>query len=162
MRTKLALAAALAATAAAVTAVPASAAVAGKCLAKEVKVQGRSAIANCGSATATLRYKGATYRFKNGTCLKVAGTITLDLGTNVVGSDSKNNYGMSHFSLTMLSVSTAPVLATSGKLVINGSAKLSSRSAGGTFTGTNTIVNGTKLSEAPFSGSWHCGTVYAF
>jgi hypothetical protein len=160
MRTKLALAAALAATAAAVTAVPASSAVAGKCLPKEVKVQGHSAIANCGPATATIRYKGATYRFKNGSCLKVAGTITLDLGTNVLGNDK--NLGLSHFSLTMLSISTAPILATSGKLVINGGGKLSSRGAAGTFTGTNTIVNGTKLSEAPFSGSWHCGTVYAF
>ena len=83
----------------------------------------------------------------------------LDLGTNVLGDD---NYGISHFSLTMLSIATAPVLATQGKLVINGSGKLSSRGASGTFSGTNTIVKGTKVSEAPFSGSWHCGTVYAF
>ena len=40
--------------------------------------------------------------------------------------------------------------------------KLSSRGASGTFTGTNTVVTGTKVSEAPMSGSWRCGTVYAF
>jgi hypothetical protein len=159
MRTKLVLAAILAVTATAISAGPASSAVAGKCLPKEIKIQGHSAIANCGPATATIRYKGATYRFKDGTCLKVAGTITLDLGTNVIGD---NNLGLAHFSLTMLSIATAPVLATQGKLVINGGGKLSSRGASGTFTGTNTIVKGTKLSEAPFSGSWHCGTVYAF
>ena len=163
MQTKLALAAAIAATAAAVTAVPASSAVAGKCLPKEVKIQGHSAIASCGSATATIRYQGATYRFKNGTCLKSAGgTIMLDLGMNVIGSGSKNNFGVSRFSLMLLDLSSAPVSADSGKVVINGTVKLSSRGASGTFTGTNTVVKGTKVSEAPMSGSWHCGTVYAF
>jgi hypothetical protein len=159
MLPKLATAAALAAALAALTAAPASSAVAAKCLPKEVKIHGRTAIANCGAATASVRYKGTTYRFKNGTCLKVAGTIMLDLGTNVVGDD---NLGLAHFSLTMLSTSTAPLLATSGKLAINGSAKLSSRGASGTFTGTNTVVKGAKISETPLSGTWHCGTVYAF
>jgi opacity protein-like surface antigen len=159
MLTKLLTAAALAAALAAVSAAPATSAVTGKCLPKEVKVKGHSAIANCGAATATLHYKGATYRFKNGTCLKTAGTITLDLGTHMVGDD---NLGLAHFSLTMLSTATAPILATSGKLVINGTAKLSSRGASGTFTGTSTVVKGMKISETPLSGTWHCGAVYAF
>jgi hypothetical protein len=161
MLTKLAIAAALAAALAAVSAGPASSAEAGKCLPKEVKVKGRTAIADCGSATATLRYKGATYRFKNGTCLKSAGTVALDLGTNVVGGDD-SNLGLAHFSITLLSATTAPVLATSGKLVINGSAKPSSRGASGSFAGMNTVVKGMKITETPFSGSWHCGAVYAF
>jgi len=126
MLTKLVTAAALAAALAAVSAAPATSAVAGKCLPKEIKIKGHTAIADCGSATAILRYKGATYRFKNGTCLKSAGAITLDLGTSLVGDD---NLGLSHFSLTMLSTSTAPLLATSGKLTINATAKLSSRGA---------------------------------
>jgi len=70
MLTKLVTAARLAAALAAVSAAPATSAVAGKCLPKEIKIKGHTAIADCGSATAILRYKGATYRFKNGTCLK--------------------------------------------------------------------------------------------
>jgi hypothetical protein len=139
--------------------VPAAASASSPCAAKETKINGQTAIVNCGPATATLRYKGKTYKFKSGTCLSTAGTITLDLGTNFLGD---NNHGYAHFSLTMLSVTTAPVLATSGKLTINGSAKLSSRGATGTFKGLNTVIHGTSITTAPLSGSWHCGQVYKF
>jgi hypothetical protein len=140
-------------------ATPAGATRSGRCFAKESKINGRAAIVNCGPATATIRYKGKTYKFKSGDCLSTAGTITVDLGTNFVGDD---NHGYAHFSLTMISAASAPVLATSGKLVINGNARLSSRGSKGTFTGTNTIVHAGKISAAPLSGSWNCGTVYKF
>jgi hypothetical protein len=140
-------------------ATPSGATQSGRCFAKESKINGQMAIVNCGPATATIRYKGKTYKFKSGDCLTTGGAITVDLGTNFVGDD---NHGYAHFSLTMISASFAPVLATSGKLVINGNAKLSSRGAKGTFTGTTTIVHGGKISEAPLSGSWNCGAVYKF
>ena len=138
-----------------------SAAVAGTpCLPKQTKISGQSAIVNCGPATATVRYKGKTYKFKSGVCLRTGTTITMDLGTNFIGD---NNHGYAHFSLTMLSKTTAPVLATNGKLVINGTAKLSGLTATGTFTGTNTVIKGTSVTTAPMSGSWNCGgTVYKF
>jgi hypothetical protein len=161
MRTKLAAAVVVTAALTAVTAAPVPAAPTGRCFAKQITIKGHSAIASCGPATATVVYKGRRYRFKSGSCLKVAGSggaIMLDLGTNVLGSDQM---GLPHFSLTMLS-SFAPVLASSGTLSINGNAKLSGRGVSGTFKGTNTIVKGGKISEAPFSGSWKCGTIYAF
>lgn len=157
---KLALIAVTVTAAAVASATPSSTLAASPCLPKQTKIQGEAAIVDCGPATATLRYKGRTYTFKSGACLRTGKTIVLDLGTNFLGS---NNHGYAHFSLTMLSTTTAPLLADSGKLVINGSARLSGLGASGTFKGANTIVHGTtSITTVPFSGSWHCGSIYQF
>ena len=146
------------ATVALATAGGAASSTAGRCDAKEATIKGKSVIVSCGPASGTVRYKGKTYRFKSGTCLRTAGSVTLDLGTSLV-SDAKGNGGFAHMSITMLS-NTLPlqVLADDGSLSIDGSAKFSGIALKGTFTGTVGSFGGVGVGkQVPFSGTWNCG-----
>jgi len=146
-----------AAVAAAAIVVPASNAASGRCLSKSETIKGKSVIVSCGTATATITYKGKTYKFSQGQCVSEGKSITLDLGTQLVIT-AANNGGFTYFSMTILS-STLPagILAHQGSLNLGGSAK---------FTGTkNGTFSGTTASTKPvqFTGTYNCGgAIYPF
>ena len=149
-----ALAAALSTTAAS----GAPTAAAGHCLSKTETIKGKSVIVNCGPASATLRYKGKTYRFKPGTCLRTGSSVMLDLGISLV-SGAQGNGGFAYMSITMLSKKLpAQIQADHGKLSIGGSAKFSGIAVKGTFSGTVGSFGGVSTGKSvPFTGSWNCG-----
>jgi hypothetical protein len=146
-----------AAVAAAAIVVPASNAASGRCLPKSETIKGKSVIVSCGSATATITYKGKTYKFSQGQCVSEGKSITLDLGTQLV-VPAANNGGFTYFSMTILSSKLpAGIAANQGSLNINGSAKFTGTKKG-TFSGTNAV---SKL--VPFKGTYNCGgTIYPF
>ncbi len=156
--------AAAAAVASATIVVPASNAASGRCYAKQATIQGKAVIVNCGSATATLTYKGKTYKFSQGQCVREGESITLDLGTSLVATAADNG-GFTYFSMTTLSNTLpAQIEAYQGSLNINGSAKFTGTKKG-TFSGTNTSFGGVSGSKkpVPFTGTYNCGgTIYHF
>jgi hypothetical protein len=156
--------AAAAAVAAATIVVPASNAASGRCYAKQATIKGKPVIVNCGSATATISFKGKTYKFSQGQCVSEGKSITLDLGTSLVAT-AANNGGFTYFSMTILSSKLpAQIVANQGSLNINGSAKFAGTKKG-TFSGTNASfgsVSGSKK-PVPFTGTYNCGgTIYPF
>ena len=156
--------AAIAAATVAAAASGASSSAAGRCYAKEATVNGKSVIVNCGPASAKLTYKGKTYAFKGGTCLRTGKSVMLNLGTALV-DDSHGNGGFSNFSITMLgSTLPAEITASFGKVSLAGSAKFSGIAVKGTFSGTAGSFGGVGVGVAkPFSGSWNCGdAIYNF
>jgi hypothetical protein len=153
-----------AAVAAAAVVVPASHAASGRCLSKSETIKGKSVIVSCGTATATISYKGKTYKFSQGQCVSEGKSITLDLGTQLV-VPAANNGGFTYFSMTTLS-STLPaqIEANQGSLSINGSAKFTGKTKG-TFAGTNASFGGVSASNkpVPFTGTYNCGgAIYPF
>jgi hypothetical protein len=158
------LVAVAAAAAAATIVVPASNAASGRCYSKSETVGGKSVIVSCGSATATITYKGKTYKFSQGQCVSEGKSITLDLGTQLV-IPATNNGGFTYFSMTTLS-STLPaqIEANQGSLSINGSAKFTGTKQG-TFSGSNASFGGVNTSKkpVPFRGTYNCaGAIYPF
>lgn len=124
------------------------------------KTAGKTTVANCGPATATLKYKGKTYTFKNGYCetsKAAGGALMLDLGTLVL--DAKGNAGKSYFSLGVTKVGkrlnngVITEADQSGKEILSEViVKPKGTVAGATFTQYGTV---------PVSGSWNChGVVY--
>lgn len=122
------------------------------------KIKGKSVIVNCGPATGTLRYKGKTYRFKPGTCLREGRSVMLDLGISLV-NNAKGNGGFAHMSITMLSNKLpVEITADAGKLSVVGSGKFSGIAVKGTFSGTVGSFGGVGVGKpVPFSGTWNCG-----
>jgi hypothetical protein len=130
----------------------------GRCFSKTETLKGKSVIVDCGPASASLRFKGKTYRFKPGTCLRTGSSVTLDLGISLVDGAAGNG-GFAHMNITML-LKTLPaqVQADDGKLSIVGSAKFSGIAVKGTFSGTVGSFGGVSAGKrVPFSGSWNCG-----
>jgi hypothetical protein len=134
------------------------------CLPKITAVGGKTEVAYCGPATATLKIGSKTYNFKNGYCgkdptNKIA--LQLTLGT-IVQSKSPVNGGQPLFEMTLLSSSVVMIETVNAdyggqKIVSTGfvSAKGSIPSEG-TFTAKGLSV------PAHFSGSWNChGVVYS-
>ena len=131
---------------------------AGHCNSTFQKIKGKSVIVDCGPATGTLRFKGKTYRFKPGTCLREGSSVTLDLGISLV-NNAKGNGGFAHMNITMLS-NKLPVQinADDDKLSLVGSGKFSGIAVKGTFSGTVGSFGGVELGKpVAFSGSWNCG-----
>jgi hypothetical protein len=144
--------------------VPASNAASGRCYSKSETVKGKSVIVSCGTATATITYKGKTYKFSQGQCVSEGKSITLDLGTQLVVPAADND-GFTYFSMTTLS-STLPaqIEANQGPLSINGSAKFTGTKQG-TFSGINASFGGVNTSKkpVPFTGTYNCaGAIYPF
>ncbi|HEY5304327.1 MAG TPA: hypothetical protein VIJ86_09755 [Acidimicrobiales bacterium] len=137
------------------------ASVAGRCYSKEATIKGKSVIVDCGRASVKLHYKGKTYIFKSGECLRSAGSLVLSLGTSMV-NNANGNGGFTEFSITLLPApasGTAQITADDGKLhLVAFSATGSKIAVTGSFKGTNDASKGT-----PFSGSWNCGgAIYNF
>jgi hypothetical protein len=153
-----------AAVAAAAIVAPASNAASGRCLSKSETIKGKSVIVSCGTATATITYKGKTYKFSQGQCVSEGKSIMLDLGTQLE-IPAANNGGFTFFSMTTLS-STLPaqVEANQGSLNINGSVTFTGTKKG-TFSGTNASFGGVSGSKKPipFTGTYNCGgAIYPF
>ena len=136
----------------------APAATTGHCYSKSETLKGKSVIVDCGPASAKLHFKGKTYTFKPGTCLRTGSSVTLDLGISLVGN-AKGNAGFAHMNITMLSNTLpAQIQADDGKLSIGGSAKFTGIGVKGTFSGTVGSFGGvTSGKPATFTGSWNCG-----
>jgi len=128
----------------------------------QTKVNGVSAIAYCGLATAKLKIGNKSYSFKNGYCqsIKTAGlTIDLELGT-LVGTGEKGNAGKPYFVLQLYAGKQSrsdSVSAIYGGKVITGEAVgvaakgsiIQSSSSKGTFTSSTPL-------PPKLSGSWSC------
>ena len=120
-----------------------------------LEVDGRTnVILFCGSARATVRYKGVAYRFSNGACYKAAGSLNVGIGKYTTVNHTP-------FYKAVYLVAPAAkdgtfelgVLAVQSKGKELGAAKVkvvvSSKRSRGTFTGT--FRNGPK-----FTGSFTC------
>src|SRR5712691_7512401 len=58
------------------------------CTPKAVTVKGHPGVIECGPATAVVRFKGKTIRYKGGTCTKQGPSFSLYIGTKVQGGGS--------------------------------------------------------------------------
>jgi hypothetical protein len=126
------------------------------------KVNGVSATAYCGLATAMLKIGTKSYSFKNGYCqsIKTAGlTIDLELGT-LVGTGGKGNAGKPYFVLDLYpgkqSRSDSVSAIYGGKEITGGAVGVAAKgsiiessSSKGTFTSSTPV-------PPKLSGSWSC------
>src|SRR5206468_13017366 len=55
------------------------------CTAGQTTVDGHSAITYCGPAKVTVRVGGKTYAFKGGSCVKTSKSLSVNIGTVVLG-----------------------------------------------------------------------------
>ena len=126
------------------------------CLPKAVKVQGKTAYASCGPATASLRVSGKSYSFKPGLCESSGkGVLILQLGTLVSGATG--NAGVAAFGITVNGTNAILTGYSNGKKLIPVADFLVSVKSTGTYTGTFAAGNG----ASKLTGAWNChGVVY--
>jgi hypothetical protein len=126
------------------------------CAPKEVKIQGKLAVESCGPATATVTVGGKAYSFKSGLCASSGkGTLILDMGTLVTGSNG--NAGYPSFSMTVNGTNAILSSYYKGRKIIPVADFLVAAKPTGKYTGTFSAgQTGSKL-----AGAWNChGVVY--
>ena len=128
------------------------------CTAGVTTVGGASARTFCGPAKASVTIGGKTLRFTNGTCEKLSGYYSVNIGS-ITLPPAKPKYMYFGFTTTKKRGGTYKVYGdvtlgwqTPGKSYSlgKGSVRISSSMKGGTFSGT-TLLNPQKT-----SGSWTC------
>lgn len=125
------------------------------CAPKITRIQGRTAVVNCGPATATVSVSGKTYSFKTGLCTTSGKTFMLQLGTLVSGA--KGNGGYPNIGLTSTGTNAIAVGNYKGKDIIPASDFLLVVKNSGKNTGTFSSGRATPK----LTGSWNChGVIY--
>jgi hypothetical protein len=125
------------------------------CLPKMSKIQGKTAVQNCGPATVTMSVSGKTYSFKSGYCAASgSSTFLIQLGTLVEGSNG--NAGYAAFDITVSGSNAILTGYYKGKKVIPVSDFLVSAKNAGKNTGTFSSGHSTPK----LTGAWNChGTI---
>jgi hypothetical protein len=125
------------------------------CVPKIVKIDGKTAVENCGPATATVSVSGKTYSFKTGLCSVSGKTFLLQLGTAVAGV--KGNAGYPDLSLTTNGTNAIATTDYKGKDIIPVTDFLLTVQNAGKNTGTFSSGRSTPK----LTGSWNChGVIY--
>lgn len=134
------------------------------CIPKITTVKGKTEVAYCGPATATLKIGSKTYNFKNGYCgkdptNKIA--LQLTLGT-IVQSTSPVNGGQPLFEMTLLSSSLATIETVNADYGGEKVVSVGLVSAKGSIPSDGTFTAKGLSTPARFTGSWNChGVVYS-
>ncbi len=117
-------------------------------------IKGKQAIHYCGPATATIRIKGRTYRFKNGYCQSIhVSNITNDITLGTIVQGAAGNAGQPYFRLDINKPATASLLDTvyfGGKHIADGGL--------GPVSGNLTSKGTFKIGAA--TGTWNCHGVF--
>jgi hypothetical protein len=127
------------------------------CTPKAVTVRGHPGVIECGPATAVVRFKGKTIKYRGGTCKKIGPVQSLYIGTHVTGG------GSDHLFYLLLEKSAATYTPKTGLVGIQlayasyhwgtGTLKVKRGGKSGTFTGTLVKFPQPK-SAGTFSGSY--------
>ena len=129
------------------------------CTPKPVTVNGHPGVIECGPATAIVKFKGKTIKYRGGTCKKTGPLLSLYIGTHVTGG------GSNHLFYMLLQKPAASYTPKTGLIGIQlayasyhwgtGTLKVKGGGKSGTFKGT--LVKFPQATPAgSFSGSYSC------